>query len=113
MEKLILEYSYNDILCSKFLVLFSVCVDSYFEGFFNSILNPKKLTRFMEEYSELCYKALQNKKERHSHANPELLRNMIAKIDNTKNQRLKEPLMDYEIYVDFRAAFLKDFRVDD
>lgn len=113
MEKLLLEFSFNDILCSKFLSIFQVCVDSYYEGFFNSILNYKKLTRFMEDYSELCYKGLKLKKERHSHANPEVLKSMFSKIDSTKNKRLNDPLMEYEIFVNFKASFLKDFRVDD
>lgn len=54
-----------------------------------------------------------NKKIRYSYANPEFIKNIFSKIETTKNKRFKDSMLSYEIFINFKAVFLKDFKVED
>ena len=50
VQKLILSHIENDILVLKFVKLFNFTVDTYYKHFQSSILNFKKLTKFLEDF---------------------------------------------------------------
>ena len=73
------------------------------------ILNPKILTKFLENYCELIYRDKKNVK-RITTANPELIRKIFSKIESCENKQFLDNLSKHEYFSEFKETFSKDFK---